>query len=252
MFVAVVLAVLVGTALGLFGGGGAVLAVPIFVYVLGVPVKSAIPMSFLVVGTASATGALLRWRSGELDPARGVSLGVAAVAGALVGARIAVGVPPRIQLLLFASAVLLAGISLFRSASAPTARQAADGRASTRLGRAFGLVAFALIGVFTAIVGIGGGFLFVPTLVALFGIPMLEAAGLSLVVIAMNAAAALAGYSGRVAIDWQLALLFTGIVVAAMIPGTWAARRVPEPALRRAFATLLLLVGALVFYDNIR
>jgi uncharacterized membrane protein YfcA len=115
-----------------------------------------------------------------------------------------------------------------------------------------GAITFVGIGVFTAIVGVGGGFMFVPTLVMLIGVPMLEATGLSLVIIAMNAGGSLAGYAGNVTIDWQLALVFTAATVAAMIPAGRVARRLSAPTLKRAFAGVLFVVGLFVLVDNIR
>ena len=111
---------------------------------------------------------------------------------------------------------------------------------------------FVLIGVFTAIVGVGGGFLFVPALVALVGVPMIEATGLSLMIISMNATAALGGYLGQVVIDWPLAVLFAGVVAAGMLPAGAIARHVPVAALKRAFAVMLVAVGGFVLFTNLR
>jgi hypothetical protein len=111
---------------------------------------------------------------------------------------------------------------------------------------------FALIGVFTVVVGVGGGFLFVPALVAIVGVPIVQAMGLSLMVVAMNATAAFAGYLGQVPIDWRLASIFSAAVVTGMIPAGRVAHRVPVPILKRSFAVVLLAVGAFVIFDNIR
>jgi uncharacterized protein len=245
LFIAIGLALFVGATLGLFGGGGAVLTVPIFVYVLGVDAKSAVPMSFLVIGAASAIGAIDRWRLGRLHPARGLWLGLAAVAGAFAGARIGLRVPAALQLTLFGAAVVIAATSMFWSAG-----DHEEARAARPL--LFGAIVFAMIGTFTGIVGVGGGFLFVPALVGLVGVGMIEATSLSLMVVAMNALAAFAGYVGHVTIDWTLALIFCGAVIVAMIPAGALARRVPVPILKRSFAVLLLGVGVFVFIDNIR
>jgi uncharacterized membrane protein YfcA len=76
--------------------------------------------------------------------------------------------------------------------------------------------------------------------------------GLSLMVVAMNATAAFAGYLGQVPIDWKMAAIFAAAVVAGMIPGGRWAHRVPVPVLKRSFAVVLLAVGAFVLFDNIR
>lgn len=243
--VAVALAIVVGATLGVFGGGGAVLTVPIFVYALDVPVKSAVPMSLLVVGTASAIGAASRWQAKLLDPRRGLGFGVAAMAGAFVGARIGVLIPGRVQLSMFAVAVILAAASMLRSAE--------DIEGAPRhvaLGLALGV--FVLIGALTGIIGIGGGFLFVPALVTLIGIPVAQATGLSMMIIAMNAAAGFAGYQGKVEIQWTLVLAFTAVVVAATLIAGKFARRIPVPVFKRAFAVLLVAIGGLVLFQNLR
>jgi uncharacterized membrane protein YfcA len=245
LFIAIGLALLVGATLGFFGGGGAVLAVPIFIYVLGVPAKSALAMSFLVIGAASTVGSVDRWWKGQLNPRRGVWLGLAAVVGAFAGARLGVFLPVALQLTLFGGAVLYAATSLLLSAD--RVEQPRTPRSHTTA-----IVVFALIGVFTGVVGVGGGFLFVPALVAIVGVPMIEAMALSLMVVAMNASAAFAGYLGQVPIDWRLASVFAAAVVTGMIPAGRFAPRVPVPLLKRSFAIVLLAVGAFVLIDNIR
>ena len=111
---------------------------------------------------------------------------------------------------------------------------------------------FALIGALTGIIGIGGGFLFVPALVTLIGIPVAEATGLSLMIIAMNAAAGFAGYQGSVEIQWTLVLVFTAVVVASTLIAGKFSRRIPVPVFKRAFALLLVAIGGLVLFQNLR
>lgn len=240
-----VLALLVGITLGLFGGGGAVLTVPVFVYALSVPVKSAVPMSLFVIGTASAIGAAERWRRRELSPSRGVRFGLAAMAGAFVGARIGVGVPERVQMSLFAVVVVVAAVRMLQRANRTDV---------TRRVVPAGLdyMVFVLIGMLTSIIGVGGGFLFVPALVTLVGVPLTEAAGISMMVIAMNSAAALAGYQGKVEIEWRLAVSFAVIVVTATLAAGRLAPRIRVATLMRAFAVMILAVGALVLFENLR
>jgi hypothetical protein len=106
------------------------------------------------------------------------------------------------------------------------------------------------VGLMTGLVGIGGGFLVVPALVLLAGVPMRQAVGTSLVVIAMNSASGFVGYLGNVAIDWAFLAGFTSVAVAGMLVGTALSRRVPQAALRRAFAVFLLATGSFVLYSN--
>jgi uncharacterized membrane protein YfcA len=106
------------------------------------------------------------------------------------------------------------------------------------------------VGLLTGIVGIGGGFLVVPTLVLLAGVPMRQAVGTSLMVIAMNSAAGFVGYLGSVAIDWGFLAGFTALALAGMSVGIVASRRVSHAALKRSFAVFLILTGSFVLYKN--
>jgi uncharacterized membrane protein YfcA len=239
------LALLVGATLGLFGGGGAVLTVPVFVYVLSVPVKSAIPMSLFVVGTASMVGAAERWRRTRFDPTRAAWLGASAMVGAFAGAQIGVAIPVRAQMSIFAVVVIVAAGRMLH-------RAAKEDRTPHPLPWGLDYVVFALIGVLTAVIGVGGGFLFVPALVTVLGIPMAEATGISMMVIAMNSAAALLGYHGRVEIQWGLVLAFTAVVIAATLTAGRIATRIHVATLMRAFAVMLVGVGALVLFENLR
>ena len=241
---AVLLAVLVGVTLGLLGGGGAILTIPVFVYVLGVPMKSAVPMSLLVVGAASALGAVQRWHARQFNPRHGIWFGLAAVAGAFVGARVGLLIPERIQLTLFASVTLIAATRMWRTADAPE-----GGRA--RPPRALAWTVALAIGALTGVIGIGGGFLFVPALVTLLGVPMLEATSLSLMIVTMNAFAGFAGYYGHVEIDWKLAVPFAAIVIVATLAAGPFAARVRVATLKRIFAIVLLSIGGFMLLKNL-
>ena len=106
------------------------------------------------------------------------------------------------------------------------------------------------VGVLTGIVGIGGGFLIVPALVVLGGVPMKQAIGTSLLVIAMNSAAGFAGYAGTVDVPWGFLAAFTAFAIGGILLGTRLVRSVSAASLRRAFAVFLLAVAFLMLYQN--
>ena len=243
---ALALAALIGVALGLLGGGGSILTVPVLVYVLGYAAKPAIAMSLPIVGITALVGALLHWRRGNVRPGTAALFGVVAMVGAFAGARLARLVPGGVQLVLLALLMLVAAGAMLRG-SKPVAT---EGKPPTTSHHA--LVAGVALGVgaLTGLVGIGGGFLIVPALVLLLGVPMRAAVGTSLLVIAMNSAAGLLGHLGTVAIDWPFLARFTAVAIAGTLAGTIATGRVPQAALRRGFAVLLLVVGAFVLYGN--
>jgi uncharacterized membrane protein YfcA len=244
------LAALIGLSLGLMGGGGSILTVPIFVYVLGYDPKLAIVMSLPVVGVTSLVGAIGHWHSGNVHLKTAGLFGVVAMAGAYVGARLAVFLNGALQLSLLAAVMLIAAISMFRSARrSPPA--ATDTRvAEPVMSLALLLVVALCVGLMTGIVGIGGGFLVVPALVLLAHVPMKQAVGTSLLVIAMNCASGFAGYAGQVLVPWAFLAGFAGVAVLGILAGTYLVRYVSQRALKQAFAIFLLLMGTFILVKN--
>jgi hypothetical protein len=240
------LAALIGLSLGLLGGGGSILTVPVLVYVLGMAAKPAIAMSLPIVGVTSVVGAALHWRLGNARVSTAIVFGLVSMIGAYAGAKLAVFVSGTAQLALLAVVMLAAAVSMLRGRREEPAPGAAP--APPRL---LFLAPVALgVGVLTGLVGIGGGFLVVPALVLLARVPMRQAVGTSLLVIAMNAAAGFAGYVGTVAIDWRFLAGFTGVAVAGALIGTALVRVIPATTLRRGFAAFLIVVGTFVLYMN--
>jgi uncharacterized membrane protein YfcA len=243
-----VLAVLIGVTLGMLGGGGSILTVPVFVYVMGLAPKDAIAMSLPVVGTTSLVGALGHWRDGNVDWRAVAVFGPLAMVGAFGGAWLATFVSGSFQLVLLGIVMLAAGVLMLqgRGPEEDSARVAlAGGRRHVVLGCA-GLA----VGVLTGLVGVGGGFLIVPALVLLVGVPMKRAIGTSLLVISLSTMTALAGYHGQASISWRVVVLFTALAVAGTLAGTQAVRWLPARGLRRAFGVLVLALAAFLLYEN--
>ncbi|MEP6619670.1 MAG: sulfite exporter TauE/SafE family protein [bacterium] len=244
------LAALVGLSLGMLGGGGSILTVPIFVYVLGYDPKLAIAMSLPVVGGTSLVGAVSHWRSGSVDLRIAALFGVAAMGAAFFGARLAVLLNGKVQLMVLAVVMLVAAISMFRNAR--RSRQQAGASTEPPKARSIGLlVPVALgVGLLTGVVGIGGGFLVVPALVLFGRVSMKQAVGTSLLVIAMNSASGFAGYFGRVAIPWEFVAGFTAVACVGILVGTYLSRFVSQATLKQAFSVFLLFMGAFILYKN--
>ena len=249
IFVGYALAALVGLSLGLMGGGGSILTVPIFVYVLHYDPKLAIAMSLPVVGITSLVGAIGHWKNGNVNVKSALAFGVLAMCGAFAGARLARLLNGSLQLALLATVMLAAAITMFRSArtAAPTVPAIEPPRA-VPVGL---LVPVALaVGVLTGVVGIGGGFLVVPALVLMARVPMTQAVGTSLLVIAMNSASGFAGYLGHVDVPWAFMFGFTSVAVCGILAGTYLVRYVSQRALKRSFAVFLLVMGSYILYRN--
>jgi uncharacterized protein len=238
-------AVLVGVALGVLGGGGSILTVPILVYLAGLDAKQAIAMSLFVVGVTSAIGAIPHARAGRVRWRTGLLFGATAMAGAYAGGRLAEFIP---------GTWLLAGFGVMMLATA-TAMLRQPGTRPTRAHKelpillviAEGLV----VGAVTGLVGAGGGFLVVPALALLGGLPMGIAVGTSLVVIAMKSFAALAGYLSTVHIDWPLAIAVTATAVAGGILGSRIAGRIPDRVLRQGFGWFVVAMGTFVLTQQL-
>jgi uncharacterized membrane protein YfcA len=235
------LATLIGLTLGLLGGGGSILTVPVFVYVLGIEPKAAIAMSLPVVGAAALVGAIQRWRQGQVALATAIPFGVAAMLSAYLAARLSRDMNGHQQLVIFAGVMLAAAVSMLRHAAvAPPA--AARPRWWLLLPVGVG------VGALTGLVGAGGGFLMVPALVLFGQLSMLDAVGTSLLVIAMNTVAGSLGYVGVVDLHWPVVLGFGGLMIAGILAGSALVTRVPQAALKRAFALLLITVASFMLW----
>ncbi len=243
---AAVLALFTGIILGLLGGGGSILTVPAFVYALGYDPKLAVVMSLPVVGGAALVGAARHAMLGNVALRVAIPFGLAAMVGAFAGARVAHFLSGTTQLVVLALMMLTAAVSMLRTSSLPEP----PSDAPLRVTPAFLAIGVA-VGVLTSLVGVGGGFLIVPALVVLARVPMRQAIGTSLVVIAMNTLAGYAGYHGTLDVPWNVVLWFGGIAAVGILVGSALIKHVPVQILKRAFAVLLLLIGALILWQNL-
>lgn len=241
---------MIGLSLGVMGGGGSILTVPIFVYVLGIDPKIAIAMSLPVVGATSLIGAVSHWRQGNVKVRTAAMFGLIAMAGAYAGARLSIFLSGSVQLILLAVVMLLAAVSMFRSARRDSRGALKAVGENRRVG--FGLLMPVALGVglLTGLVGIGGGFLVVPALVLLAHVPMKQAVGTSLLVIAMNSLSGSLGYFGQFTMPWGFMFAFTAVAAAGILAGTRIVRFVPQAALKQGFAVFLVLMGTFIFYKN--
>lgn len=242
----------VGLALGLLGGGGSILAVPVLVHVMGVPASVAVPMSLPVVGIAAAAGAFARWRKGELRLGTVVLFAACAMVAAFLAARIGTQIADRPRLILFALVMLIAAaVMWYRSQQQPRSADAPPVEPVVATPLRVIPVALA-VGTLTGLVGVGGGFMIVPALAGVLGLPMTAATATSLAVIALNTVAAGAGWIGRTSIDWQTTTLMTLAALVGMAIGTRLAPRFSARTLTRAFAMLLFLLASFMLWQEFR
>lgn len=237
----VVLAVLVGITLGLLGGGGSILTVPLLVYVAGMDTKEAIATSLLVVGVTSAVGAISHARAGRVQWRTGLTFGVAGMAGAYAGGRVAEYIPGEWLLIAFALMMTATAVAMLRPRREIDPSQAPDHLPTTRV-----LLDGLVVGLVTGLVGAGGGFLVVPALALLGGLPMPVAVGTSLVVIAMKSLAGLGGYLASVSIDWQMAAMVTAAAVVGALIGGRLVGLVRPDRLRGLFGWFVLVMAIVI------
>ncbi len=211
-FLALPIGLLIGLTLGSVGGGGSILAVPMLVYLLDQPVKAATTESLFIVGSTAAVGAAAAWRRGRVQLSVAGVFAVTGSAGALLGTAFNRHASPELILGLFAVLLLVVAF-LMRGHSEPPHT---DSSAKPRI-NASTLLAGGGIGLLTGFFGVGGGFVIVPVLTLLVGMPLVDAIGTSLLVIALTSGVALAAHAASGSVDWPLAVVCTVASVAGLV-----------------------------------
>jgi uncharacterized membrane protein YfcA len=237
---AIALALVIGGVMGLLGGGGSILAVPAFTFVLGLSPKQAVVTSLGVVGIAATVGAVRGLMRGLVPPVLALTVGSAATIGSFGGSIVGARLSDQAQLRIL-TMVMMAAAALIARPPDRAARRVDP--PSPWLLLAIGLS----IGALTGVAGVGGGFLIVPALVVAAGLNMQEAAGVSMVVIALAAASALTGYVTGPAFEWPLIVPLAAVAAAATLAGARLAARLPQRILQRAFAVCLVIIGSWVW-----
>lgn len=242
---AIAAGLLIGVSLGALGGGGSILTVPALVYLLGLTPHQATTASLLVVGVAAVVGALAHARGGRVRLKTGAMFGALGVAGSYAGSLISAAVPANVLLAGFGLLMLAVAILMLvrRPGHAPPG---AGPAVSAGRWRVVLVVAAATgVGMVTGFFGVGGGFVVVPALVLVLGFDMPTAAGTSLVVIAVNSAAALAARAGHggLVLDWRLVGVFGAAVLGGALAGGGLAGRASPQRLGVAFSLLVVLIA---------
>ena len=241
-------ALAIGLTLGLLGSGGSILTVPVLVYLAGEPEKVAITESLAIVGAIALSGAVPYAFQRSVDWRSVAFFGGPGLAGAYLGATLARFVPGPVQLVLFAVVMLGAAWTMYRGR-----REAAGGRPRQVPWKT---ALLGLVGTMTGLVGVGGGFLIVPALVLLVGLPMRLAVGTSLCIIALNSFTGFLKYLDVLAetegaVDWRLVGLFVAVGVVGTLIGNRIGGRVPQAALRRVFAVFLVVMAAFILWREL-
>lgn len=254
------MAVVVGVVIGLAGGGGSILTVPIFVYLFGIPAVLATTYSLFVVGTTSLVGSINHiWKKrvdGRVTGAFALPSFVSVylsrryLVPALPDPLLRLGtlpVPKSDAILLFFAVVMgLAARAMIRDKQ-PEQGLAADGRPR------FGSLALdgLAVGLLTGVIGAGGGFLIVPMLVLLAGLPIHRAVATSVLIIAVNSFVGFLGDMQHTPLNWGFLLPFTSLSIAGIFVGMYLSRFVSPPELRKGFGWFVLTVAVYMVYKQL-
>jgi uncharacterized protein len=265
-----ILGALVGFSLGLTGGGGAIFAVPILIYGLGLPAREAVGISLLTVGSTAFVGFVQRARRGMVEFPTGLLFALAGMIGAPIGSRVADYLSESLLLTLFAGLMLMIALRMWfkaadKSASlpiianevddnaGPTCRRDPEGRLrlTSRCAMLLGVVGLST-GILTGMFGVGGGFIIVPALVTFACMGMQRAIGTSLLVITL---VSISGTTGHLLAGKELSLetagLFTLGSLVGLFFGSWMAQKMAGPTLQRVFAISIVLVATYVVLRTI-
>jgi uncharacterized membrane protein YfcA len=234
----------IGLSLGLIGGGGSILTVPILVYFLGVEPHEAVAMSLAVVGATSLFGSYLHWKRGSVNFSSGLLFGISGIVGAFLGSPLTHMVSPPVLLLIFGALMFVVAVSMLWR------KQQASDAAPHDVNKTKAILAGFGVGILTGFLGVGGGFLIVPALVLFGGLAMKEAIGTSLFVIFLNCVAGLIGHASQGAFDWSLTFLVMALAVSGAIFGTILSHRLAAHRLQKMFAVLVLVVAVFLFAKN--
>ncbi|MCB9652919.1 MAG: sulfite exporter TauE/SafE family protein [Deltaproteobacteria bacterium] len=255
LILAAVLALPVGISMGLLGGGGSILAVPIMIYALGMEERSAIAGSLVVVGLTSLVAAVQHALKKNVVWRVALSFSAAGMIGAYAGGHAAALVPARILLILFALLMFGTAVGMWRgrrerpaaSTSASTTASSSHATASLAKTLSLGL----LVGFVTGLLGAGGGFMIVPALALLGGLSMHKAVGTSLVVITLNAFAGLLAHAAHATVGGNLVWIVAGASIVGTFIGAALSRRVSQASLRKGFAVFVLIMGVFIVFKQL-
>ncbi len=233
----------IGALLGLLGGGGSILTVPALVYLIGQTPQVAVTTSLAIVGANSLLGAFFHQRYGTLNWRVALVFGGTGMIFAYAAAGISKAISPTLLMVAFASLMLFIGWVMLTRPTPTDQRQ--ETHSLSRV-----IVSGAGVGLLTGILGVGGGFLIVPALVMLIGLPMQQAVGTSLIIIAMNSLAGFLGHLDTPAFDLSLVLVFVAAGLAGTFSGSRLAKHLPAQQLRKLFALFVIVLGCFLLLDN--
>lgn len=253
---------LIGISLGLIGGGGSILTVPVLVYLFNISPTLATSYSLFVVGSTSLVGAYANHRKGLVNVKTGLLFGLSSITTVFLTRKFLIPILPQtialgqftasrslLTMVLFALLMLLASLSMIKSRQSEPGPEDKPARPGKRLGKLlfYGI----LVGIVTGLLGAGGGFLLIPTLVLLLGLPMKEAIGTSLFIIALNSLIGFTGDIGHFKMDWLFIGKITLIAIAGIVAGGMLGKVISGGKLKKSFGWFVLSMGIYIIIKEV-
>ncbi len=258
-----ILAAFVGISLGLIGGGGSILTVPILVYIIGINPVLATSYSLFIVGSTSMVGAFKNYRSGFVHIKTALLFGLSSITTVFITRKILL---PKIPLILFTAADFqvtqsMATMVLFAILMLLTSTAMIRGKKKEVIEEIYInaknadvfklLISGVLVGFTTGFLGAGGGFLLIPALVLILKMPMKHAIGTSLLIIALNSLIGFAGDRGHFIIDWKFLITITSIAIAGILIGMFLSKKIHGEKLKKGFGWFVLAMGIFILVKEL-
>jgi uncharacterized membrane protein YfcA len=254
---------LIGISLGLIGGGGSILTVPVLVYLFGVDPVLATSYSLFIVGTTSLVGAVPKYRHGLVNMKTAIIFGIPSIAAVYATRKFLVPLIPQevftvgsfavtkpvLMMIIFAVLMVFASYSMIRDKNGKDEAEKKEG--PQHFNYPMILLEGAVVGVLTGLVGAGGGFLIIPALVILSKLPMKQAVGTSLLIIAAKSLIGFTGDLGHYTMDWKLLGIVTALAVGGIFLGSWLSHKIDGDKLKKAFGWFVLIMGIYIIVKEL-
>ena len=257
IYLGYIAAIMIGISLGLIGGGGSILTIPVLVYLMGIAPTAATSYSLFIVGTCSLIGSLRSYTAISVKTA--LIFGSASILSVLLTRKFLFPAIPEIiysgaNLVLSKDSFLMLLFSLLMIAASVSMIKAGKKKIDEGIKQRnvfFLLLLGLMVGMVTGLLGAGGGFLIIPALVLFNKLQMKSAVATSLSIIAVNSLIGFAGSLHLSTIDWTFLLLFTSIAVAGIFIGTALSRKIPGKTLKKGFGWFVLCMGVAIMLREI-
>lgn len=246
LILGLLLSAAIGFSLGLIGGGGSIITVPVLIYLIGVEPHQAIAMSMSVVGTTSLIGTILHSLRNNVVWKSGLIFGGAGTFGAIAGSRLTHLISPPVLIIIFAMLMFIVAMRMLNKKESSTQIDNSENFSPIKA-----VIVGLAVGVLTGFLGVGGGFLIVPALALYGGLRTKKAVGTSLLVITINCSAGLIGQMQQGSgFDPRMALLVTGLAVIGMPVGAYMSHYVKAKRLQQSFAIFVLATSLFLLVKN--